>query len=255
MTLLQRLAGIEDNVETTGNDGGEIAAFRLTGVSRTYVTDGPAVHALLPCDLFIPMGSYSAIVGPSGSGKSTLLNLLGLLDQPSSGRLEVCGIETTTLRQADRSALRAREIGIVFQAFHLLSGRSVAENVELGLLYTGTPRRIRRRLVAEVLERVGLGHRSSANAQTLSGGEKQRVAIARAVITNARILLCDEPTGSLDTVNGAAIMRLLAELNAAGTTVIVVTHDQTVAAGADRALRVSDGQVTNSWPFPHSVPA
>ncbi|WP_433825908.1 ABC transporter ATP-binding protein [Actinoplanes sp. CA-015351] len=222
-------------------------AFALDGVSRTYRGAGPPVHALKPADLHLPLGSYCAIVGASGSGKSTLLNLLGLLDLPDTGTLSVCGTDSTALRPAERSTLRAREIGFVFQSFHLLAGRTVIENVELGLLYSGCPRRQRRTRAAAMLDRVGLAHRRDADVRTLSGGEKQRVAIARAVVTEARILLCDEPTGSLDSTNGVAVMTLLRELNAAGTTVVVVTHDAEVAAQASRSLTVSDGVLTDSW--------
>lgn len=227
-------------------------AFRLVGVSRTYLGAGPPVPALHPTDLEIPMGSYSAVVGASGSGKSTLLNLLGLLDRPDTGTVEVCGVDSTTISRTQRSALRAREIGFVFQAFHLLSGRSVSENVELGLLYSGRPRRERRARASEVLDRVGLGHRRHADVRTLSGGERQRVAIARAVVTDPRILLCDEPTGNLDRANGNTVLALLRELHSAGTTVVVVTHGAVVAAAAERLLRVSDGAVTTDRALPVS---
>jgi putative ABC transport system ATP-binding protein len=223
--------------------------FELLGVSRTYHDGGPPVTALAPTDLRIAEGSYTAVVGASGSGKSTLLNLLGLLDRPSTGLLAVDGVETTGLGPAERAWLRASTVGFVFQAFHLLPGRTVLDNVELGLVYSGVPRRRRRLVAAEVLDRIGLSHRLEADARVLSGGEQQRVAIARAIAAGARALLCDEPTGNLDSGTGAAVLALLQRLHREGTTIVAVTHDPTVAAEAEEVLTVADGRVRgSSWP-------
>ena len=218
-------------------------AFELRGVARSYVTAGPPVHALRATDLRVPAGSYTAIVGASGSGKSTLLNLLGLLDLPSSGSVFVDGVDTGALRHRERVALRAERIGFVFQAFHLLPGRTVLDNASLSLLYAGVPRRERMRRAGSVLERVGLADRVHADAATLSGGERQRVAIARAVIGGAGLLLCDEPTGNLDRETGDAVLGLLGELHRGGTTVVAVTHDPQVARRAERVVVVADGVV------------
>lgn len=218
-------------------------AYDVHGISRTYRTAGPPVHALRDVTMRVPRGSFTAIVGPSGSGKSTLLNMLGLLDRPDTGRVAILGTDTTTLDQSGQSWLRATRLGIVFQAFHLLNGRTVIDNVQLGLLYTGVPVRQRQLRSCAVLDRVHLSHRVLADAATLSGGEKQRVAIARALVAGADILLCDEPTGSLDEATGRSILALLSELTAAGTTVVSVTHDTRVAAAADVVFAVSDGKV------------
>jgi len=226
-----------------GGDAAEV--FRCQGISRVYGGAGPAVTALQPVDLVVARGAHLAVVGPSGSGKSTLLNLLGLLDRPSTGELYVDGVPTSRLRAADRTRLRAEVVGFVFQAFHLLAGRSVLDNVAMGLLYSGTPRRRRLSRAAEVLDRVGLSHRLDADPVTLSGGERQRVAIARAVSADARVLLCDEPTGNLDQANGQSVMALLRELHADGTTVVTVTHDRTVAAQAQTVLDMADGRVVH----------
>ncbi len=207
------------------------------------------VEALRPTDLTIGRGDHVAITGPSGSGKSTLLNVLGLIDVPTAGRYLVGGVDTALLGEADRTALRARFFGFVFQAFHLVAGRTVVENVELGMLYTRLGRRERRRRVDEALERVELGHRAGAVPATLSGGERQRVAIARAVAGRPEVLLCDEPTGNLDSTTSTAVLDLIDELKATvGLTVIMVTHDPVVAARAGRLLSVHDGMVVELAP-------
>jgi putative ABC transport system ATP-binding protein len=214
--------------------------IELRGLARTY-PGPPPVPALRPADLVIEAGDYVAVTGPSGSGKSTLLHLLGLLDTPTAGRYLLDGLDTSALGDKDRSALRGRRIGIVFQAFHLLPYRTALENVLVAELYNRTPRGDRFRAAAGALGEVGMGHRLDALPTTLSGGESQRVAIARALVNRPSLLLCDEPTGNLDSRNAAALMDLLDQLNAAGFTIVVITHDAGVAAHAGRSVAISDG--------------
>ena len=199
--------------------------IELRGLARTY-PGPPPVPALRPADLVIEAGDYVAVTGPSGSGKSTLLHLLGLLDSPTAGRYLLDGVDTSALGDRDRSALRGSRIGFVFQAFHLLPYRTALENVLLAELYNQTPRAARRRPRSTRCSAVGLGHRLDALPTTLSGGECQRVAIARALVNRPSLLLCDEPTGNLDSRNAAALMDLLDQLNAAGFTIVVITHDR-----------------------------
>lgn len=206
----------------------------------------PEVIALHPCTLQIEEGEFVAITGPSGSGKTTLLSLLGLLDTPTAGRFVLDGVDVAGLSDNDRAAVRAHRIGFVFQAFHLIGYRSVLDNVELGLLYQGGNKRARRQAAVEVIERVGLTARQNALCSHLSGGEKQRVAIARTLIRNPALVLCDEPTGNLDTANSDAILTTLEGLNAEGMTVIVITHDPNVAGRASRNLHIRDGHVTET---------
>jgi putative ABC transport system ATP-binding protein len=214
--------------------------IELDGLARTY-PGPPPVPALHPASLVIAEGDYLAVTGPSGSGKSTLLHLLGLLDIPTGGTYLLDGLDTSALGDKDCSALRGRRIGIVFQAFHLLPYRTALENVLLAELYNQTPRGTRRSAAAGALEAVGLGHRLDALPTTLSGGECQRVAIARALVNTPSLLLCDEPTGNLDSANAAAVMEVLDQLNAAGYTIVVITHDPTVAAHTRRMVTISDG--------------
>ncbi|HEV2784580.1 MAG TPA: ABC transporter ATP-binding protein [Actinophytocola sp.] len=216
--------------------------LELTDVSRTY-DDGHPVHALRRATLRFAEGEYVTITGPSGSGKSTLLNVVGLLDAPDGGSYRVRGVETVGLGERLRGGIRGQLFGFVFQAFHLLPGRTTVENVELGMLYGPHPRRVRRRMAMAALDRIGLAHRAHADPRTLSGGERQRVAIARAVGGRPRAVFCDEPTGNLDSANTGTVLALLRELNAAGLTVVVVTHDDRVAAEGHRRLRVVDGIV------------
>ena len=219
------------------------AVIELDGLARTY-PGPPPVPALRPASLVIGEGDYVAVTGPSGSGKSTLLHLLGLLDTPTGGRYLLDGLDTSALGDKDRSALRGRRIGVVFQAFHLLAYRTALENVLLAQLYNNTPRAVRLQAAAGALGAVGLGHRLDALPTTLSGGEAQRVAIARALVNQPSLLLCDEPTGNLDSANAAALMGLLDELNTAGYTIVVITHDRAVAAHARRTITISDGVLT-----------
>jgi putative ABC transport system ATP-binding protein len=217
-----------------------VPVIELAGLARTY-PGSPPVAALRPASLVIHAGDYVAVTGPSGSGKSTLLHLLGLLDTPTAGRYLLDGVDTSALGDADRSALRGRRIGVVFQAFHLLPYRTALENVLLAQVYNNTPRGARLPAAAAALEAVGLGHRLDALPTTLSGGECQRVAIARALVNSPALVLCDEPTGNLDSASAATVMTLLDELNAAGYTIVVITHDPVVAAHARRAIAISDG--------------
>jgi putative ABC transport system ATP-binding protein len=214
--------------------------IELRSLARTY-PGPPPVTALRPADLAIEAGDYVAVTGPSGSGKSTLLHLLGLLDSPTAGSYLLDGLDTSRLGDRDRSALRGSRIGFVFQAFHLLPYRTALENVLLAQMYNQTPRSARVRAAVDALDAVRLGHRLDALPTTLSGGECQRVAIARALVNRPSLLLCDEPTGNLDSQNAAALMDLLDQLNAAGFTIVVITHDVSVAAHGGRTIAISDG--------------
>ncbi|MDX3769527.1 ABC transporter ATP-binding protein [Streptomyces sp. NBC_01707] len=208
----------------------------------------PPVTALRPCDLRIDRGEFVTIVGPSGSGKSSLLNIAGLLDTPTRGTYFLDGIDTAAADEAQRAALRSERIGFVFQSFHLLPHRSAQDNVELAMLYQSTPRRARSRRAAAVLTRVGLGHRAHALPTQLSGGERQRVAIARALVAEPSLLLCDEPTGNLDTETASAILDLLDRLHEDGMTIAVITHDAQVAARGQRTITIRDGVLTDARP-------
>ena len=225
--------------------------IELRALGRTY-PGPPPVPALRTADLVIDGGDYVAVTGPSGSGKSTLLHLLGLLDTPTEGSYLLDGVDTSQLGDRDRSALRGRRIGIVFQAFHLLPYRTAMENVMLAEMYNQTPRGARLRAAADALGAVGLGHRLDALPTTLSGGECQRVAIARALVNRPSLVLCDEPTGNLDSRNAAGLMELLDELNAAGYTIVVITHDPQVAGHASRSIEISDGVLSERMDAGHA---
>ena len=216
--------------------------LRLRNVSRTY-TGASEVHALQNVNIEISAGDHVAIVGRSGAGKSTLLNILGLLEQPTSGEYWVRGLNTSECSARQITSMRANTFGFVFQSFHLLKTHSVRENVAVGLMYNDHRASVRRDTINAIVERVGLSHRINAFPSTLSGGEQQRVAIARALAGRPQVLLCDEPTGNLDSATASQVLGLLDELNATGITLLVVTHDRDVANRAQRQIVMADGTV------------
>jgi len=215
----------------------------LRGVTRSF--GAPPTVALAGVDLTVDEGELLAIVGPSGSGKSTMLNIIGSLDRASSGTVRIAGHDIGGMSDAELSALRAYTIGFVFQQFHLAEGVTALDNVAAGLLYTGLPARRRRERAQRALEQVGLGERVGHRPHQLSGGERQRVAIARAVVGEPQLLLADEPTGSLDTRSGTDVLEILRGLHSAGTTVLVITHDNDVAAQMPRRVHVRDGRIVS----------
>ena len=217
--------------------------LRLSGVSKIHTAGEVRTTALDRIDLEIAAGEYVAITGPSGCGKSTLLSVLGLLDGPTSGEYWFEGRNVAGWSEAKLNALRRGKIGFIFQSFNLIEELSVFENVELALEYTGTPAAERRRRVRAMLERLDVAHRAGHRPSQLSGGQQQRVAIARALVAGPAMLLADEPTGNLDTAHGDEVMRLLRNINAEGTTVVMVTHSPAHAAQASRTLRLLDGRI------------
>ncbi len=217
--------------------------IRLEGISRTYLLGGQPVHALDGITEHVEAGEHVAIMGPSGSGKSTLLNLVGCLDRPDAGSYWLNGREVGTLSDEELTAVRRNLIGFVFQSFHLVPRLTAAENVELPMVFAGVPRGERRRRVETALAAVDLSGRMDHRPDQLSGGERQRVALARATVMGPRVLLADEPTGNLDTASGRQILDLLGRMNEEGITLVVVTHDPTVARRADRIIVLVDGRI------------
>ncbi|MCX6883098.1 MAG: ABC transporter ATP-binding protein [Verrucomicrobia bacterium] len=222
--------------------------LQLTKISRRYVMGSETIHALREIDVSIERGEYLAIMGPSGSGKSTLMNLLGCLDTPSSGEFHLNGSDVSRMDDNQLAELRNREIGFVFQSFHLLPRSDALHNVELPLIYSGMPPARRRQRALEVLDHVGLGERVHHKPNEMSGGQRQRVAIARALVNNPSILLADEPTGNLDSRTGDEIMVLFEELWRKGNTIILVTHEEVVARHARRIIRLRDGLIASDEP-------
>ena len=220
--------------------------IRLNGITKVFYTEELETHALQDITLDIREGEYVAIEGPSGCGKSTLLSLLGLLDTPSAGEYALAGEPVANLSPSQRTRIRNRQIGFIFQAFNLIGDLTVFENVELPLTYGSMCESERRDRVSRALERVGMSHRMAHYPAQLSGGQQQRVAVARAVAGDPLILLADEPTGNLDSSNGEAVMGLLRELHVDGATICIVTHDPRYAAHADRSLHLLDGAVVGA---------
>ena len=217
--------------------------IKIINLTKIFRTESVQTTALNEVSLEISQGEFVAIMGPSGCGKSTLLNMLGLLDNPTSGELWFMDQEVSRYSENDRTDLRNGNLGFVFQSFNLIDELTVFENVELPLLYAGVSTRERVKRVNEALERMQIAHRTEHYPQQLSGGQQQRVAIARAIVTNPRIILADEPTGNLDSTNGNEVMNLLKELNHDGATVVMVTHSEENAREAERIIRMMDGYI------------
>jgi putative ABC transport system ATP-binding protein len=213
------------------------------GLDKVYGAHGNEVHALCGVDLDIERGEFVALIGPSGSGKSTLMAILGCLDLPTGGSYALEGRQVEKLAGAELAAIRNEKVGFVFQQYNLLPKASIVRNVELPMLYAGVPRKERRRRALELLEKVGIPHKADALPGTLSGGQRQRVAIARALANRPALLLADEPTGALDSKTGQEVLALFRELHAQGNTLVLVTHDPTVAALAERRVELRDGVI------------
>ncbi|MGL5317199.1 MAG: ABC transporter ATP-binding protein [Bacteroidales bacterium] len=220
--------------------------IKIDNLSKSFRTEEVETIALNKVSLEVKEGEFVAIMGPSGCGKSTLLNILGLLDNPTSGDYYLGGQEVGHLKEKDRTHARKGNIGFVFQSFNLIDELNVFENVELPLTYLKTKSGERKERVESILKRMNISHRSHHFPQQLSGGQQQRVAIARALVAKPKLILADEPTGNLDSKNGAEVMRLLSELNAEGTTIIMVTHSQHDASFAHRVINLFDGQIVDS---------
>jgi putative ABC transport system ATP-binding protein len=221
-----------------------VSILEFEGVKKTYRVGDQEIRALAGIDLRIEEGEFVAIIGPSGSGKSTLMHLLGCLDTPTEGRMTVCGTDLSRATADELARMRNREIGFVFQSFNLLPRLDVVSNIELPLIYSDIPARERRERAVEAARKVGLGDRLSNRPTQLSGGQCQRVAIARALVNNPRIVFGDEPTGNLDSATGRNIMEIFKELHASGKTIILVTHDPSIASQARRVIELHDGLIS-----------
>ena len=217
--------------------------IRTEHLKKLYTTEEVETSALNDVSMAVDQGEFVAVMGPSGCGKSTLLNILGLLDNPTGGEYHFVGEEVSGHSERQRANLRKANIGFVFQSFNLIDELTVYENIELPLIYLGTSKQERKERVDAAMEHMQIPHRRNHFPQQLSGGQQQRVAVARAVIGNPRLILADEPTGNLDSANGAEVMELLTGLNQAGTTIIMVTHDQALADHAHRTIRLFDGRI------------
>ena len=220
--------------------------IQLDNIRKVFRTEEVETIALGGVTMSVNEGEFVAIMGPSGCGKSTLLNILGLLDNPCEGSYKLAGTEVADLKERDRTQIRKGQVGFVFQSFNLIDELNVEQNVELPLKYVGVPKKEREQRVEEMLRRMGLSHRAKHYPNQLSGGQQQRVAIARAVITNPKLIHADEPTGNLDSKNGYEVMQLLSQLNAEGTTVVMVTHSQRDASFASRVINLFDGHIVDS---------
>ena len=220
--------------------------IRLEGINRTYLSDEIETTALDRIDLQLAAGEFLAIMGPSGCGKSTLLNTLGTIDRPSAGRYLFGDEDLTALDEAELARFRARELGFVFQSFNLIDELTIEENIELGLTYRKSGGSDRRSRVAAAMDRVGIAHRARHFPHQLSGGQQQRAAIARAIVGDPKLILADEPTGNLDTENGAQVMAILTDLNAVGATIVMVTHSPSHADLAKRRIDMLDGRIVSS---------
>lgn len=220
--------------------------LKIENLSKFFRTEEIETVALNDVSLEVSQGEFVAIMGPSGCGKSTLLNILGLLDNPTSGKYYLLGKEVGSLKEKDRTLYRKGNVGFVFQSFNLIDELNVFENVELPLIYLRIPSKKRKEMVNAILERMNISHRAGHFPQQLSGGQQQRVAIARAVVASPKLILADEPTGNLDTKNGQEVMTLLSELNSEGATVIMVTHSQRDSSYAHRVVNLLDGQIVDS---------
>lgn len=217
--------------------------IRLTDVSKIYTIGGEEVRALDHATMHVEKGEFVSIIGPSGSGKSTLMNIIGCLDVADSGEYLLDGLEIEKYKEKELTAIRNKKIGFIFQNFNLIGKLTAEENVELPLIYQGVKREERQERVREALEKVGLWHRAKHRPVQLSGGQQQRVAIARALVTRPSLFLADEPTGNLDSHTGEDIMRIFRELHSQGNTIVLITHDNDVAAQASRRIRIRDGRV------------
>jgi putative ABC transport system ATP-binding protein len=231
-------------------------ALRLDEVTKAYPLAGGSFVALQRVRFEVAVGEYVALMGPSGSGKSTLMNVVGLLDRPTEGRVTMAGVDLASTNEIEQAHLRNRHVGFVFQAFHLLPRLSAVENVEVPLTYAGYRPSARRRRALEMLERTGLADRADHHPAQLSGGQRQRVAIARALAMEPSLLLADEPTGNLDSETGAEVLDLFDDLHRAGATIVMVTHENEVAARCERVVRLRDGKLesdtTNARPERHA---